>query len=233
MGPRAKRTLMRFPRVPANPITVPGDLWIVGDHRILCGDATLSTTFDRLLDGCLADMTFTDPPYNVDYRQLSHGKRRIANDNLGGEYAKILAGWCQNLLSVTRGAIDVCMSSSEIDTLKRVFTEAGGYWSTFIIWAKNTFTLGRSDYQRQYEPILYGWREGSGHFWCGASIDRTIRGNVADHPGTRATCVYTAPSGRIDLPADRLVAKDADSRPAFWSFWGAGLSRGLVILETS
>ena len=60
------------------------------------------------------------------------------------------------------------MSSSEIDTLKRSFTESGGHWSTFVIWAKNTFTLGRSDYQRQYEPILYGWPKGTDHYWCGA-----------------------------------------------------------------
>jgi DNA modification methylase len=62
----------------------------------------------------------------------------------------------------------ICMSSSQLHTLQRVFVETGGHWSTFVIWAKNTFTLGRSDYQRQYEPILYGWREGTNHFWCGA-----------------------------------------------------------------
>src|SRR5437868_13682476 len=59
------------------------------------------------------------------------------------------------------------MSSSELHKLHRAFTEAGGHWSTFIIWAKNNFTLGRSDYQRQYEPILYGWAEGTPHYWCG------------------------------------------------------------------
>jgi len=60
------------------------------------------------------------------------------------------------------------MSSSELHTLYKAFTEAGGHWSTFCIWSKNTFTLGRSDYQRQYEPLLYGWREGGDHYWCGA-----------------------------------------------------------------
>jgi DNA modification methylase len=60
------------------------------------------------------------------------------------------------------------MSSSELHTLFRAFTDAGGHWSTFVIWAKHHFTLGRSDYQRQYEPILYGWRKGTDHFWCGA-----------------------------------------------------------------
>jgi DNA modification methylase len=60
------------------------------------------------------------------------------------------------------------MSSSQLHTLYRAFTESGGHWSTFLIWAKHHFTLGRSDYQRQYEPILYGWREGGKHYWCGA-----------------------------------------------------------------
>jgi DNA modification methylase len=59
------------------------------------------------------------------------------------------------------------MSSSELHTLYKAFVDAGGHWSTFVIWAKHHFTLGRSDYQRQYEPILYGWREGTAHYWCG------------------------------------------------------------------
>jgi DNA modification methylase len=74
----------------------------------------------------------------------------------------------RDILAVTKGAIYICMSSSELHTLYRAFTESGGHWSTFLIWAKNTFTMGRSDYQRQYEPILYGWKEGTDHYWCGA-----------------------------------------------------------------
>jgi hypothetical protein len=73
-----------------------------------------------------------------------------------------------NILAVTKGAVYVCMSCSELHTLEKAFREAGGHWSTFVIWAKNTFTMGRSDYQRQYEAILYGWKEGIDHFWCGA-----------------------------------------------------------------
>ena len=69
---------------------------------------------------------------------------------------------------MTKGAVYICMSSSELHTLYRAFTGAGGHWSTFVIWAKNTFTMGRADYQRQYEPMLYGWKEGTTHFWCGA-----------------------------------------------------------------
>jgi DNA modification methylase len=65
------------------------------------------------------------------------------------------------------------MSSSELDRLQTAFREAGGKWSTFVIWAKSTFTLGRSDYQRQYEPILYGWKDGADHYWCGARDQAT------------------------------------------------------------
>ncbi|MCX6621608.1 MAG: site-specific DNA-methyltransferase [Acidobacteria bacterium] len=146
-------------------VTVPGDVWILGEHRLLCGDATVLTDTEKVLAGGLADMVFCDPPYNVNYGAT---KRKIANDNLGDDFEKFLRDACVNMLAVTKGAIYVCMSSSEIHTLQRVFREAGGHWSTFVVWAKNTFTMGRSVYQRQYEPILYGWKEGTDHFWCGA-----------------------------------------------------------------
>jgi DNA modification methylase len=94
--------------------------------------------------------------------------RPIANDNLGTDFAKFLLDACAAMVAVCKGGIYICMSSSEMATLQNAFREAGGHWSTFVIWAKNTFTMGRSDYQRQYEPILYGWKEGTDHFWCGA-----------------------------------------------------------------
>jgi DNA modification methylase len=117
-------------------------------------------------------MALTDPPYNVAYG--SHGgapkngrRRVIQNGDLGQGFYDFLLKACHNLLSITDGSVYICISSSELHTLQRAFTEVGGHWSTFIIWAKDTFTLGRSDYQRQYEPILYGWREGIKHHWCG------------------------------------------------------------------
>ncbi|MBA3517600.1 MAG: site-specific DNA-methyltransferase, partial [Rhizobiales bacterium] len=122
----------------------------------------------RVLNGGLADMVFTDPPYNVDYQGGAGSRTRIANDALGSEFGAFLEQACRGMLSVTKGALYICMSSSEIDTLKRAFQAAGGHWSTFVIWSKSAFTLGRSDYQRQYEPILYGWPEGARHYWCGA-----------------------------------------------------------------
>jgi DNA modification methylase len=161
------------PEPPADPVSKPGDLWVLGNHRLFCGDATVLTDVERVLGGQLADMTFCDPPYNVDYanspKDKLRGKHRpILNDNLGGGFEAFLYDACVNILQVTKGACYVCMSSSELHALRRAFATAGGKWSTFVIWAKNTFTLGRADYQRQYEPILYGWKEGSDHYWCGA-----------------------------------------------------------------
>jgi DNA modification methylase len=160
------------PEAPEEPVSRTGDLWILGQHRLLCGDSTVLSDVERLMDGQLADMAFTDPPYNVDYGNSAKDKmrgkdRRILNDALGDGFYQFLYDACLNLLLVTKGACYVCMSSSELHTLQKAWLDAGGKWSTFVIWAKNTFTLGRADYQRQYEPILYGWKQGSNHFWCG------------------------------------------------------------------
>jgi len=137
------------PEPPLEPVSKPGDLWLLGDHRLLCGDATV-----------LADMVWTDPPYNVDYSNSAKDKlrgkdRRILNDALGDGFGAFLQDACSNIVTVTKGAVYIAMSSSELHTLQAAFISAGGKWSTYIIWAKNTFTLGRADYQRQYEPILY------------------------------------------------------------------------------
>ena len=153
------------------PVAKRGDIWLLGDNKLACNDATDREAVQRLIGQSKAAMAFTDPPYNVDYGNhggaSSKGKRTVANDNLGTEFEPFLEKACRNIIEVTDGAIYICMSSSELHTLQRAFVSAGGHWSTFIIWAKNTFTIGRSDYQRQYEPILYGWREGAKHYWCG------------------------------------------------------------------
>jgi DNA modification methylase len=180
------------PEPPENPVSRPGDLWVLGNHRLLCGDATVLADVERVLGGQLADMCFTDSPYNVDYANSPKDKlqgkyRPILNDNLGSGFEAFLCDCCVNVLIVTKGAVYWCMSSSELHTLQRAFTMAGGKWSTFVIWAKHTFTLGRADYQRQYEPILYGWKDGNDHYWCGARdqgdvwfFDKPVRNDL--HP---------------------------------------------------
>jgi DNA modification methylase len=181
-----------IPEAPEDPVSRPGDLWLLGPHRLLCGDATLVTDLDRLMAGSKADLCFTDSPYNVDYAggvgaEKAGKGRRILNDALGDGFERFLLDACVSIIAHTAGAIYMCMSSSELHTLQRAFAAAGGHWSTFIIWAKDRFTLGRSDYQRQFEPILYGWPEGAKHHWCGARdqgdvwfIDRPSRNDL--HP---------------------------------------------------
>ena len=160
------------PDVGETPISRPGDIWIMGQHRLLCGDSTVAKSYTRLMQGDLADMVFTDPPYNVNYANSAKDKMRgkdraILNDNLGDGFYDFLLAALAPTVANCRGGIYVAMSSSELDVLQAAFRAAGGKWSTFIIWAKNTFTLGRADYQRQYEPILYGWPEGAQRHWCG------------------------------------------------------------------
>ncbi|WP_447860942.1 site-specific DNA-methyltransferase [Nitrospira calida] len=162
-----------IPAMPEEPVSKRGDVWLLGPHRLVCDDATTAEAYARLFpDGEQADMVFTDPPYNVNYANSAKDKLRgkhrpILNDALGEGFYDFLYDVLALLVAHTRGAIYVAMSSSELDTLQAAFRAAGGHWSTFIIWAKNTFTLGRSDYQRQYEPILYGWPEGATRHWCG------------------------------------------------------------------
>ena len=124
------------------------------------------------------------------------------------------------------------MSSSELHTLQRAFTAAGGKWSTFVIWAKNTFTLGRADYQRQYEPILYGWKDGSDHYWCGARdqgdvwfVDKPVRNDL--HPtmkpvalverairnSSKSRDIVLDPFGGSGLDPDRLREDRAPGAP--------------------
>ncbi len=149
-----------------------GDVWILGRHRLLCGDSTQIESVEKVLAGSSADMVFTDPPYNVNYGQTMKDKlrgnsRKIANDNLGEGFEQFLYDAIVPMLAACKGAIYICMSSSELHTLEKAFREAGGHWSTFVMWIKTSFTIGRSNYQRQYEPILYGWKEGGPHYWCG------------------------------------------------------------------
>lgn len=153
----------------------PGSLWALGEHRLLCGDSTRPQDVERLLGGGRADMAFTDSPYNValgDHGGRGRGARRrrpIANDDLAPvAFEAFVRAWAGTLLASVEGAVYVCMSSKEWPLVCAVLSEAGGHWSDTIIWAKDRFVIGRADYQRSYEPMWYGWREGTAHHWCGA-----------------------------------------------------------------
>ena len=151
----------------------PGAGWQLGAHRLFRGDATDTAFVARCLGDGPADMVFTDPPYNVSYG--AHGgkaadapARRLVNDAMPAEeWERFCRAWAASLTANVAGALYVCMSSKEWPLVARVLAEAGAHWSDTIIWAKDRFTLGRADYQRQYEPVWYGWPDGSQRHWAG------------------------------------------------------------------
>jgi DNA modification methylase len=151
------------PPVPAVPVSQPGDLWKLGDHRLLCGDATQRADLDTVLAGETARMAFTDPPSDVPAETMQ--SPHVENGAHGRQLPELLREACNRLTEVCRGAIYICMPSSDVS---EAFAAAGGNYEALLIWAKHHFTASPSDYQRQYEPILYGWPQGTDHYWCGA-----------------------------------------------------------------
>jgi DNA modification methylase len=152
--------------LPDEPKTVRGDVYSLGEHRLICGDATDFGDVQKLMAGKTARMVFTDPPYNVDYAGGMHAdgtqtkRKKIMNDKMTPEeFFAFLYNSLGNMIAVTKGAFYVCMSSSELHNLWKAFTDNGGHWQTYIIWAKDAFTLSRADYQHQMEPMLYGLSE--------------------------------------------------------------------------
>lgn len=180
--------------VPAR--TQPGDLWSLGEHRVLCGDATKKEDVDKLLDGKKAHMTFTDPPYNVNYEGNTKDALTIKGDNESeGDFRDFLKSALENIIANTEGGVYVCMSSSQLGNLKAAFEEAGGHWQSFIIWVKSHFTLGRADYQHTYEPILYGWpKSKTDHYFVGerniANVWEDLRDIKTTFDGTHTTIAF-------------------------------------------
>ena len=200
------------PAVPQTPVTAPGDSWVLGDHRLLCGDATRREVIDMVLAGGQADMVFADPPDNVSPEGKICRNATIDENYLLREgYQGFLEVSCANLIAVCRGAIYVCGSSSEFHTLHQAFTAAGGCCSAFIIWTEPGFTPERSDYSRQYQPILYGWREGSDHYWCGARD----QGDVWMIPRPVATPKYLT-TKPVEL-VERAVENSSRQGDRYWT----------------
>jgi len=162
------------PEPPKEPITKPGDLWLLGRHRLLCGDATDPELVSKLMENQLADMIFTDPPYNVDYKG-SAGK--IMNDNMTDDafYCFLLDAFKNMAQKSKEGApIYVCHADSESLNFRAAFKEAGWDLKQCIIWVKQQFVLGRQDYHWQHEPILYGWKPGAAHKFYGGRNQSTV-----------------------------------------------------------
>jgi DNA modification methylase len=156
-------TIDDVPDIPITPVSKKGDLWILGEHRLLCGDALSSDDLTRVMNGEIATMTFTDPPYNIDYqgsasdrKKEGGAKRGILNDKLGTGFYAFLETALKNILSHTLGSSYICMGGSELHTLYEAFAAAGGRFETYIVWVKNKFSLTRARYQHQSEWIMFG-----------------------------------------------------------------------------
>jgi DNA modification methylase len=151
-----------------------GDLWLLGEHRLICGDSTNPKTYEDLMDGKLANLTITDPPYNVNYEGAA-GK--IKNDNMGNQafYDFLLASF-QGMETVMAkdASIYVFHADTEGLNFRKAFSDAGFYLSGTCIWKKQSLVLGRSPYQWQHEPVLFGWKKKGKHNWYSDRKQTTI-----------------------------------------------------------
>lgn len=155
-------------------MTKPGDVWTLGRHRLICGDSTKAETYDLLMGGTKANLVITDPPYNVNY-EGSAGK--IKNDNMADEafYNFLLDAYTQMHSAIADDAsIYVFHADTEGLNFRRAFADAGFYLSGCCIWKKQSLVLGRSPYQWQHEPCLYGWKKNGKHQWYTGRKETTI-----------------------------------------------------------
>lgn len=156
------------------PVSKLGDLWLLGKHRVLCGDSTLPDTYTTLMEGVRANMVLTDPPYNVNVEESAGS---IKNDNMPDEdfYKFLFAAFVNMEQSMASDAsIYVFHADSKGLIFRRAFEDAGFYLSGCCIWKKNTLVLGRSPYQWQHEPCLFGWKRGGKHQWYSDRKQTTI-----------------------------------------------------------
>ncbi|MHC1694982.1 MAG: site-specific DNA-methyltransferase [Eubacteriales bacterium] len=179
-------------------LTKQGDVWKLGQHRLVCGDSTKADTFTLLMDGKLANLVVTDPPYNVNY-EGSAGK--IKNDNMGNEafYNFLLEAFKNTEAAMAKDAsIYVFHADTEGLNFRKAFSEAGFYLSGTCIWKKQSLVLGRSPYQWQHEPVLFGWKKSGKHNWYADRKQTTIwefekPKKNGDHPTMKPVALVAYP----------------------------------------
>lgn len=159
------------------PVSKLGEVYQLGRHRLMCGDSLENDNVMKLMGDHLADMVFTDPPYNVYYTGKTKESLKIENDKKNdGEFFSFLLQSFTTLAEFVKSgaAIYVCHSDSEGLNFRRAFQEAGFLLKQCIIWNKNSMVMGRQDYQWKHEPILYGWKDGGAHAWYGSRSETTV-----------------------------------------------------------
>ena len=155
-----------------------GDLWQLGQHYVLCGDSTKRAELERLMGGELADVVWTDPPYNVGYEGGTPDALTIENDSMDDtSFRQFLADALRSIAAVMRpgAALYVAHADTEGLNFRSAFKTAGLKLASCLVWKKNSLVLGRSDYQWMHEPILYGWKPGRRHRWFGGRKKTTVQ----------------------------------------------------------
>jgi site-specific DNA-methyltransferase (adenine-specific) len=154
-----------------------GDIFDIGQHRLICGDSTQTDTFEKLTEGILADMVITDPPYNVNYEGGTKEKLKIDNDNMGDkQFYQFLYDFYTACAAYSKpgGAWYVWHADSEGANFRQAMKDAGIMVKQCLIWVKSSMVMGRQDYQWKHEPCLYGWKEGASHNWYSDRKQTTI-----------------------------------------------------------
>lgn len=160
--------------LPTNPYAKRGDIFVLGKHRLMCGDSTVEADVAKLCNGKVADMVFTDPPYNVDYEGTA-GK--IQNDKQkDADFFDFLTKAFNNMAANVKsgGSIYCCHADTEGINFRTAFKNAGFKLAECLIWVKNSLVLGRHDYHWRHEPILYGWKEGASHYFVEDRTQDTV-----------------------------------------------------------
>lgn len=165
------------PPLPENPRTRPGDIWVMGKHRLLCGDSTSVSDLEKLTEGQLVDMWLTDPPYNVAYEGKTKDALKIKNDEMGDDqFRQFLrdAYTAADMVMKPGAVFYIWHADSEGYNFRGAAQDAGWKVRQCLIWKKSSMVMGRQDYHWKHEPCLYGWKEGASHLWAADRKQTTI-----------------------------------------------------------
>lgn len=162
--------------IPKIPFSKSGDIWLLGKHKLICGDSTIKETYIRLLGNVLADAVITDPPYNVDYE--SGDGKKIKNDNFADSdsFYRFLFGFYLRTFEALKPGSPIYVFHSDVEgvNFRKAMQDAGFDLKQCLIWVKNGMVLCRQDYHWRHEPILYGWKPGASHKWYGDRDKDTV-----------------------------------------------------------
>jgi len=200
------------PDAPAEPITKVGDLWLLGEHRLLCGDSTKADDVTRLMNGRKADLWLTDPPYNVAYTGKTADALTIDNDSMGdADFRAFLVQCFQIAFDNLKagGSYYIWHADTEGLNFRGAIADCGETLRQCLVWQKNVMVMGRQDYHWQHEPCLYGWKKGASHGWYADRKQTTLLvfdrpSRSTEHPTMKPVRLFqyqignsTAPQGLV------------------------------------